>query len=267
MVFKMRWECLTSPDIEMAAKNNLVAILPVGSIETHGPHMPTGTDFLAAYEIAKRAAEREPAVVLPPICYAYVAESSHFPGTIALTAKTLLTMLEEICDEIARNGFKKILIINGHGGNIPLLRVFLREHLAKKKDYTLYGLILPYPGPVHEVIQEIRETERGGHAGEIETSIGLYLFGDLVKMENVKGEAKVGSTNLPREIETPADWPARALQLYIGDPTLASKEKGEKIVEKFIEFLVEVIRKIKRDEHIPSVLDEFYERRTHPSMR
>ncbi|MGQ9479327.1 MAG: creatininase family protein, partial [Thermoproteota archaeon] len=97
-----------------------------------------------------------------------------------------------------------------------------------------------------------------GHACEIETSIGLYLFENLVKMENVKEEAKTGSTNLPRGIETPVDWQAYALQLYLGDPRLATREKGGIIVDKLVEFLVDAIRRIKYDENVPRILDEFY---------
>jgi len=101
----MLWECLTSPDIKEAVDNKLIAILPVGSIEIHGPHMPTGTDSLTVREVVKTAAEKEPAVVLPTIYYAYVLENRHFPGTVSLSARTILTMIEEICDEVSRNGF------------------------------------------------------------------------------------------------------------------------------------------------------------------
>ena len=175
----MLYKSLTSLDVKEASKKRLVAILPVGSIEAHGPHMPVGTDSLTVYNIAKLAAEKEESVVLPPLYYAYVPESKHFPGAISLTAKTLLTLLEEICDEISRNGFKKILIVNGHGGNTPILKVFLREILNKKKDYALYAMIRPL-FPARDLISKLSEGRRVGHACEIETSIGLYLFGDLV---------------------------------------------------------------------------------------
>jgi creatinine amidohydrolase/Fe(II)-dependent formamide hydrolase-like protein len=90
--------------------------------------------------------------------------------------KTLLTLLEEVCDEAARNGFKKILIINGHGGNNILLRVFMRDSLTKKKDYVLYAMIEPW-APINELAAKLSEGRTFGHACEIETSIGLHLFG------------------------------------------------------------------------------------------
>ena len=220
----MLYESLTSPDIEEASKRGLIAILPIGSIEIHGPHMPVGTDSIAVYNIAKLAAEKEESVVLPPLYYAYVPENRHFPGTISLTARTLLSLLEEICDEVSRNGFKKILIVNGHGGNNQILRVFLRETLHRKRDYVVYAMIDPL-FPVRDLISQMSEGRRTGHAGEIETSIGLYLFEDLIKMGNVTHEAEVGSTHLPRGIEAPVDWQAYAAQVYLGDPKKASKEK------------------------------------------
>jgi creatinine amidohydrolase len=255
----MLLEHMTSPDVREAAEKGLIAILPIGSIEVHGPHMPTGTDSITAHEIARRACEKEEAVVLPPLYYAYVPENRHFSGTVSLTAKTLLTLLEEVCDETARNGFKKILIVNGHGGNNAVLRVFLRDSLTKKKDYTLYAMIEPW-APINELAAKLSEGRTFGHACEVETSIGLYLFGDHVKMGNVKREARLGGTGLPKGIETPLDWQAYAIDLYIGDPRHATKEKGKILVDKMIEFLADAIRAIENETEVPRILGEYYEK-------
>lgn len=253
----MLLEHMTSLDVKEAAERGLIAILPIGSIEVHGPHMPLGTDSISAFEIAKKAAEKEEAVVLPPLYYAYVLENRHFPGTISLTAKTLLTLLEEICDEVARNGFKKILIVNGHGGNASLLRVFLRDSQAKKKDYAVYAVIAPWE-VYDDLASKLSEGRKYGHACEIETSIGLYLFGDHIKMDNVKREARLGKTGLPKGVETAFDWQAYAVDLYIGDPRYATKEKGKLLVERMVESLAETIRAIKSDTEVPRLLDEYY---------
>jgi creatinine amidohydrolase len=255
----MLLEHMTSPDVKEAAEKGLVAILPVGSLEVHGPHMPTGTDSITAHEIARRASEKEEAVVLPPLYYAYVPENRHFPGTVSLTAKTLLTLLEEVCDEASRNGFKKILIINGHGGNNALLKVFLKDSLTKKKDYVLYAMIEPWAF-INELAAKLSEGRTYGHACEVETSIGLYLFGNHMKMGNVKREANLGSTGLPKEIETPFDWQAYAVELYIGDPRNATKEKGKILVDKMVESLADAIRTIKNETLVPRVLDEYYKK-------
>lgn len=254
----MLWEYLTSPDIKEAVDKKLIAVLPIGSIEIHGPHMPTGTDSLTIWEIVRKAAEKEPAVVLPALYYAYVPENRHFPGTISLSAGTILTVIEEICDEVSRNGFKKIMIVNGHGGNSNLLRVFLKESLHKKRDYVIYALIEPWLA-IEEVAEKICESKVTGHACERETSMGLYLFENLIKMENVKQEAIIGSTGLTG-IETPVDWQAYAVQLYLGDPRLATKEKGKILVEKLVDFVADAMRRIKHDEKVPMILDDFYKR-------
>jgi creatinine amidohydrolase len=255
----MLFENMTSPDVKEAVEKGLVAMLPIGSIEVHGPHMPTGTDSFVAFRVAEKAAEKEEAVVFPPLYYAYVAENRHFPGTISLTAKTLLSVLEEVCDEIARTGFKKILIVNGHGGNISLLRVFLKECITKKKDYAVYAMIEPW-ACVGDFAAKLSEGRTFGHACEIETSMGLYLFEDFVKMGNIKRAAKHGSTGMPSGIETSVDWQAYALDLYIGDPRFATKEKGKKLVEKLAEFVADTIKQIKNDANVPRILDDFYKR-------
>lgn len=255
----MLYENLTSPKVKEVAEKGLVAILPIGSIEVHGPHMPTGTDSITVYKIAELAAEKEEAVVLPPFYYAYVPENRHFPGTISLTAKTLLSLLEEVCDEIARNGFKKIFIVNGHGGNNEILRVFLKDSLTKKKSYALYALVNPW-APLGELAAKLSEGRTVGHACELETSVGLYLFENLIKMTNVKQKAKLGSTSLPGGIETPVDWQAYAIQLYLGDPRLANKEKGKILVDKLVDVLADSIRIIKQETNVPRILDDFYRR-------
>jgi len=154
--------------------------------------------------------------------------------------------------------FKKILIVNGHGGNSSLLRVFLREILHKKRDYVVYALIEPWLA-IEEVAKKVCESKVAGHACERETSMGLYLFENLIKMENVKQEAIIGSTGLTG-IETPVDWQAYAIQLYLGDPRLATREKGKILVEKLVEFVADAIRRIKQDEKVPRILDDFYKK-------
>ncbi|MDH5795362.1 MAG: creatininase family protein [Candidatus Bathyarchaeota archaeon] len=255
----MLFEHLSGQETRETAEKGSVAVLPIGSIEIHGPHMPTGTDSLIVYSVAKLAAEKADAVVLPPLHYAYVPENRHFPGTISLTAKTLLTLLGEVCDEIARNGLGKILILNGHGGNNDILRVFLRDSLTKEKKYALYAMIDPWAA-LGDLIGELTQGRTVGHACEVETSLGLFLFEDLVKMERIEREAKLGSTKLPQGIETPVDWQAYATELYLGDPRHATREKGEKLVKAMVEYLADAIRTIKQEGNVPMILDDFYKR-------
>ncbi|MBS7618465.1 creatininase family protein, partial [Candidatus Bathyarchaeota archaeon] len=117
----MKWEELTADDLaELSRRNDSVVVVPIGSLEKHGPHLPLGTDGLTIYKIALNASEIEPCIILPPLFYSYVADMRQFPGAINIREDLLLNFLENVCEEVSRNGFKKILIVNGHGGNVSL---------------------------------------------------------------------------------------------------------------------------------------------------
>ncbi len=141
----MNWEYLRSDEMKEAIeKSGGLCVLPLGCLEKHGPQAPLGTDFFIAKETVELAATMEEVVVFPAGAWLgdmvslhghpYATEVNH--GCISLNPHTLLTLLEEICDEIARNGFRKILIVNAHGGNSALISYFLRYQGYKKKNYA-----------------------------------------------------------------------------------------------------------------------------------
>jgi len=243
----LKWEELTADELaELSKRDDMVVVIPIGSLEKHGPHLPLGTDGLTVYELALKASEIEPCIILPPLFYSYVADMRQFPGAINIREDLLLNLLENICEEVSRNGFKKILIVNGHGGNVSLLRLFIASRLTRRTDYSLYVLAEPWAFE-QKVLQEIKETEEIGHACEIETSFMLYLHPELCRMERVKP-----AKTKPRPLSgipaiTPVDWVVYCPEGYVGDPSKATKEKGRKLVEAFINGLVETIRKIKED--------------------
>lgn len=258
----MRWEYLTYYDIQNINKEKTVVIIPVGSLEVHGPHLPLGTDALSIHRISLDAAEKTGSLVLPPLFYAYVPENRHFCGTITLTGNTFLKVLEEICDEIYRNGFKKILIVNGHGGNTRPLNLFLREMVAKGKKYELYILSKPWI-LIEDLIEEIAETKIYGHACEIETSYMMYLFPELCKLERVEKEAELGIEKIVEKIDAMTDWIGYALEGYVGDPRKATVEKGRKLYEKWVEGLVNIIEEIKKIKNYDDIMRRYYERIQH----
>ena len=114
----MEWATATAGDVDAGTEEQL-CLLPIGCLEPHGRHLPTGNDALIAHRWALMVAECEPVVVLPPLYYAYVKPGRHLPGTVSLDTTVLLSLLENICDEVARNGYRKILLLNCHGGNDP----------------------------------------------------------------------------------------------------------------------------------------------------
>ena len=252
----MRWELATARELDEMRKEG-VCIIPIGSLEKHGEHLPLGNDALVAHKIALMAAEKEPVVVLPPLFFTYTKEMKNLTGAISLETDLLLRLLENLCDEVARNGFRKIILLNAHGGNTNILRVFLQHIVDKGKDYVVY---LPPIWLDPDVIREVRETSETGHACEIETSVSLYLFPELCRMERVpEGFSSSRKDYDVSPAATSVDWFASYPNAYVGDARKASAEKGRRIVEAQVERLVELIRKVKRDQKVPGKMREFYE--------
>ena len=123
---------------EAVKKSEQTVILPIGVLEKHGPHMPLGTDVYTAREMALRAAEKEYTVVFPWYYFSQINEAKHQPGTIAYSPELIWKILQETLDELSRNGFKKIIIVNGHGGNKAFLEYFGISQLSQRRDYALY---------------------------------------------------------------------------------------------------------------------------------
>src|SRR5262245_59567698 len=123
-----RWDELTATDWPTALeKSARTAVLPIGILEKHGPHGPIGSDLIQVREIAARATKSEYAVVFPDYFYGQIYEARHQPGTFALPSRLIWELLDATCEEIARNGFEKIVIVNGHGGNPNLIRFFVQS--------------------------------------------------------------------------------------------------------------------------------------------
>src|ERR1700722_4879705 len=121
----VKWEELTAGDFQQAAqKAQATCVLPFGILEKHGPHLPLGTDLINVRYVAEHAAQQEYAVVFPAYYFGQIFEAKHEPGTVAYSAKLQMELLQETTDEMARNGCKRIVIVNGHGGNNHLLPFF-----------------------------------------------------------------------------------------------------------------------------------------------
>src|SRR5256714_10334267 len=135
----VHWEELTGPDfIKAIARAKSTCLLPFGILEKHGPHLPLGTDLLDVRHAALGAAEQEYAVVYPEYYFGQIFEARHEPGTVAYSPKIQLELLQETTDEMARNGCKKIIIVNGHGGNEHLLPFFAQSQLERRPDQVGY---------------------------------------------------------------------------------------------------------------------------------
>src|SRR3954471_5419047 len=135
----VHWEELTAADFKNGiARAQGTCLLPFGILEKHGPHLPLGNDLLNVRYVALNAAQQEYAIVFPEYYFGQIFEAKHEPGTVAYSAHMQLELLQETTDEMARNGCKKILIVNGHGGNEHLLPYFAQSQLASPHDYVVY---------------------------------------------------------------------------------------------------------------------------------
>ncbi|HEY0566140.1 MAG TPA: creatininase family protein, partial [Terriglobales bacterium] len=182
-----KWEELTAGDFIQAVKQaQSTCILPIGIIEKHGPHLPLGTDLINVRFAVLNATKQEYAVVFPEYYFGQIFEARHQPGTLAYSLDTQLHLLQETTDEMARNGCKKVVIVNGHGGNESLLPLFGQSQLAKEHDYVVYVIGLPnldLPG------RPEKRSENDMHAGATETSHMLVSRPDLVHMDRATTES------------------------------------------------------------------------------
>ncbi|MCK4283518.1 MAG: creatininase family protein [Candidatus Brocadiae bacterium] len=265
----MQWLELTSERFGDAVKESGgLCLLPLAVIERHGSHLPVGTDQITADTVVKQAAEEEPAVVFPSYYFGKIFTAKQFPGTLALTRKLLLPLLEATIEEIARNGFRKILIANGHGGNRSMLDFFLRTLLEEPRGYVVYAThYYDLEGEALERWRQMRDSDFGGHADEGETSAMLHMRPDLVRMEAMTepedGRSR-GRTDHLAGLNTSVMWYADHPTHYAGDARTATAEKGRFLFRAFVDKVVKQMRAIKADGITPAVQQEFYRQTQHP---
>ena len=253
----MKWLELAATDFDDALKKTEgVALIPIGSIEIHGPHLPVGCDTLTVERLVEMVAEEEPVVVMPAMAYTMAPTARLHPGGISLPPELLAEHLQKVCDELSRNGFKKIVLVHAHGGNTAMHSMILSTTLDRAKPYSLYS-IPPWAG-TDKIVSEICESGEYGHACEIETSIALYVFPRLCHMDRVRGKVYPRQKDLDLgPASTPADWAAHYPHYAVGDASKASAEKGEKIMKAWVDTVVDVIRKVKRDDIVEKIMAKF----------
>jgi creatinine amidohydrolase len=220
-------------------RENTVIVLPTGATEQHGPHLPCAVDTIISAGVVGHALARlapaVPAYAMAPITYGKSEEHLHFPGTITLSGETLLATMNEVAESVYRAGFRKLLIVNGHGGQPQIMEIMAREMRLRHGDYIVvpqHTWRLPH---VAGRYMADREKKLAMHAGHAETAIMLALAPDTVHMERAV-------TNYPPEFPSkllspdgrPAcAWTARDFgpSGIIGDPLPATREQGEAILE------------------------------------
>ena len=256
-----RFEELTWPEVREAVAANRVAVLPVGTIEQHGPHLPLVTDVLTAAEMSRLAVAAIPdeAVLMPPVYYSFNEHHMDFPGTIAIQGETIIRYVTDIGTSLARHGFRKVLLINGHGSNVPFLDIAARN--ITNQTEAICAMASWWNLIPRELFGELRESEYPGgmaHGCELETSALLYLRPDLVQFE--KAERDIGfvrSEFFYWDLQSPSpisfqEWFSRYSRTgTVGDPTKATREKGEKFVTAVVGRMIALIREFRGREIQP----------------
>jgi creatinine amidohydrolase/Fe(II)-dependent formamide hydrolase-like protein len=251
---------LTWPQAEKRFKEVDIALLPVGSLEQHGPHLPLDTDAFDALHLVKSVAEQctDPKpLVFPLIPYGISYHHEDFAGTISISNETLANMVYEIGMSAARSGIKKFIIINGHGGNTPSLK-FAAQII--NRDAHIFTCV--DTGETSDVdIANICETPNDVHAGEIETSTSLANRPELVDMTKAKKSIpQFSSTFLNFSAKRSVEWFTRTEKIsktgVLGDPTKATVDKGKEIWQIMVRNLVQLVENLKG-----MSLEEIYQKR------
>jgi creatinine amidohydrolase len=245
---------LSWTDIQaMPDKENVVIIQPVGAIEQHGPHLPLIVDAAIGVGVLGKALAKLdsniPAYALPSINYGKSNEHWHFPGTITLSTETLTAIIMEVGESIYRAGFRKLVLMNSHGGQPQVMQMAARDLHVKYGDFLVFPLFTWRVPNITKQLLTPKEAKLGMHAGDAETSLMLALLPEQVKLDKVVAEyppEQPQSTLLSWEGQLPVAWVTKDISKsgVIGDATTATKEKGDRILESLSNGWVQVIRDI-----------------------
>jgi creatinine amidohydrolase len=240
---------------QMPDKDNVVLLQPVGAIEQHGPHLPLVVDAAIATAVLGKALERLepdiPAYVLPTLCYGKSNEHWHFPGTVTLSAQTLIATLMEVGESLYRAGFRKLALVNGHGGQPQIMEIVARDLHQRYEDFMVFPLFVWRVPNLPIDLLTPKEAELGIHAGDAETSLLLSILPDQVRMEQAVTEYPQElpqASVLSMEGKLPFAWATRDLSQsgVLGDPTVATKEKGDRFLDALATGWVQAIQDIYR---------------------
>ena len=259
---KYLYSDLTWPEVNDAVSEEKVILIPVGSTEQHGSHLPLDVDNLIVSRLCLEAGRKSSKKILvaPAISYGYNVHAMDYPGTMHVGYQHFINYCSDVCKSFAYHGFKRIIIVNGHGSNIPLLdlvsRRIILETNALAASFMWWNLLTMDP----EFIPSFRESffpGGAGHAGEIETSIYLHLAGEKVQMEKAKDHIawfnRQGSTGFQWG-DAFGSGPISLMEWTssfsddgtYGQPSLASAEKGELIFKEAVTRLLQFVEEFQK---------------------
>jgi len=252
------YQDLTWPELKERIKDQPVILLPVGSVEDHGRHLPLKTDNFLSNSVCVETAKRLPrdVLVMPQISYGFnLHHSADFPGTIHVDGSHFINYVLDVTKSIAYHGFRKILIVDGHGSNMPFLEIVARRTVLETNSICA---ALIYTVLAREVVTELRKSEKPGgmaHAGEFETALYLYLDKDSVQMRNAEKEIGFPKSNF-FWLDLEEDGPVKLMEWWstfsktgvVGDPTVATEEEGRKLFNTIIQQMVKLVQEFRKRE-------------------
>ena len=258
MSTKYRYDELTWPEMREAIAQQPIVLLPFGTVEDHGPHLPINTDNVIVEAICLEAARRAggDVLVMPLVAYGLDEHHMDFPGTVSVDMQTLLAYVADVAISAARHGFTHVLIVNGHGSNEPIADLAARRVVLETG--VICGAMSPNaaidPTLAEPVYSQMRQSAPGGvaHAGEYETAMMLHLRPDLVHMDRAvreMGQLKLDYFNW--DYSEPSvlswqDWWSRMSESGVcGDPTVATAEFGQALFERTVENFVRFVREFR----------------------
>ncbi len=244
---KMSW-----PEVAEAAETVDLVLIPIGSTEQHGPHLGLGQDHLIAHAYCERAAERlaPRLLTLPAIPWGISDHHMNFPGTMTLRPETFLDLLEDIIVSMRHHGFRRFLIVNGHGGNQWLMSVAVQD-IGFRLDIDFLGCVGHYTLGDDSVLKDIAGEIPGGHACEMESSHAYYLAPDLIRQDALApgtfDEAFKAMLEPLQELELvwPNAFNAHAPSGAKGDARKGTREAGERLIESSIDELAEILNHLR----------------------
>jgi creatinine amidohydrolase len=263
---EFRYERMTWPQLREAARADMVVLLPFGSIEQHGFHLPVDVDLRIVQEVCARTARlTRHALVMAPLVFGFETHHMDWPGTIDVDWDVLVKYGLCVCASLARHGFRRILIVNGHGSNRPLLDLITRLTVIRHPEVLCAGQSWFHLGEVMRVFNEVRESDLASHACELETSAYLAIDPDAVDMSQAVADLTFRRSphvwgDLAGRRPTPDSkaplvmfehFSTGSISGVRGDPTRATAEKGRLLLDAAARELAEIVTELRAREIVP----------------
>lgn len=258
---EVEYRKLTWPEIQDAVANEALVIVPTAAMEEHGHHLPLDTDIVLGETIALRAARqaKHQVLVMPPLWVGYEAHHMDFPGTIDVDWDVFVRYALCVTSSLVRHGFRKIVILNSHGSNRPLIEVIARDTVVKHPEAMCVALSWWELQDAQRAFADVRESSVTSHACELETSVYLAVDEARVQMDLAQRDLDEGmsphfwsdlmgqrpDSSYKNSVKHMEIWSAFSNTGVRGDPTKATKRKGEIVLDAAVNELVELLEEIR----------------------